>query len=717
MSAAPLDALNALVAQRLLAPLASLRGACRFYLALEGSVRLALMLIAAALCQLILDRTLRLSIDQRAVLNVVITVFWLWIVWRHLISPLTRPLDDRFLAAVVDAAHPRLHDQLAAAVQFARGQIGRAENNSPALAAAVVREACERAGDVSFRAVLDHRRARRRGAELAGLVGLVGLVWWWAPELMNTWFARNWLVQEIPWPQRVYIEPQGFDDHGRRRVPRGDDLLIVANIIGEAPDTADLTWSTPGGRRGRERMSLVGRKRFEASLGTLTEDVSFRIAGGDEHTRQFTVEMVERPAIVRSVARITPPPYTGLGAVALEQQTVLDLLQGSTLEIEAQLNKPVRTARFVGAGGPAAEVERVADTQIRVSLPAPTSGSFSFELVDDDGWDDRRPVHFTIKVSPDPPPAVRLEMAGVGELVTPVAELALEIEARDVYGVGSVELVTQRGEAPPQAAPLAGFEPGAREFRHQARLALPSLGVAAGEKLRLWAQAGDTDPAGPHVGKTNPAGLQVVTAEDFLNEMARRELELRREFEQLISQQRGVKEAIDQVLRDLAPGRTPSTVSGQRLASLQRRQESHATRVLALKRKFEQVLAEMRTSRVVRTGDETRLSDRIAEPLGQLARGLMAQAAGGMGDLRREVGASQLEAAPLAQAEILRQMRLILANMLEWEGYREAVALLREIITQQQSVRTATMKAMEAQLDAILGLEEPGSTATQPANP
>jgi hypothetical protein len=55
--------------------------------------------------------------------------------------------------------------------------------------------------------------------------------------------------------------------------------------------------------------------------------------------------------------------------------------------------------------------------------------------------------------------------------------------------------------------------------------------------------------------------------------------------------------------------------------------------------------------------------------------------------------------------------------MLEWEGYQEAVALLREIIDEQAKLRDATQVAVERQLDAILGLEDPLGATPEPPKP
>jgi len=701
-----MDSLENRLEQRIFAPLARLRWRCRLYLAVDGMVRFYLALIGASLVQWLLDWWLKLSVGQRALLDVFLTLFWLWLLGRHLLTPLSRSLSDRLLALAVDRAHPDLHDQVAAAVQFARGQVGAPEANSPQLVRAVMDDACDAAPRVSFMAVLNHRRARQRAVELAGLLLVTAFAFVVLPALIATWFRRNWLLQEVPWPQQTYITPIGFAE-GRRRMPRGDELEIAADNEGRVPNSVVLRWWVPSGRRGSEPMTLIGLNRWEVSLGLLTEDVFFRVVGGDERTREYVVEAVDRPRVIRTTARVSPPAYTGLEPVTLEQQTVFEVLRGSALEFEVELNKPVASARFMGTGGEVAPCERLAPDRLRVAWDEPLSGAYSFELVDRDGWTNRRPVRYLLKVVPDLPPSAQLEVPDVSESVTPPAELPIGLSFEDTYGLGDVALYAQRGDDPPLSVSLEGFTLGRREFAVDTSFAVASLGVVPGERLRIWAEAHDQDPRGPNVGRSEPLELRVVTPTDFLAELNGRELELRREFERLISAQRGLSDALERLLPELPDGGATPAAIAQRLAGLARRQDAHATRCSTVRQHFEQILSEMRINKLARVGDERRIGERIVLPLEKLAVGTMPAASAVIAELRREANRARVRTLPDQQADILRQMRAILANMLEWEGYREAVALLQEVIATQTDIHTATVETLEQQLEEILGLEEP----------
>ena len=712
MSTPVSDTLTAELERRLYRPLQSLRFRVRGYLALLGLRWLIVAMILAGVAQMALDLLLRFTVDQRALISGVAALYWLWVAYRGLYVPLSRPLPDRLLAGIVDRAHPELHDRFLTAVEFAGAGGPRPTGTSPELVKAVLADTCRAAEGVSFLGVLNHRRAAWGGVELCGLLVVIALAFQQMPGPMGTWFARNWLFQDVAWPQRTYILPEGFNAEGHRRMARGDPVEITASVQGVVPNTAVLHWWSLSGRAGRETMSVVGDTQLVASVGQLSEDIHFRIVGGDERTGEFVVEAVERPRVMHTLARITPPAYTRLDPVVIEQQTVIELLQGATLELEAQLNKPVKLARFVASddANVPGELSWTGEAElqplVRVRWPGPASGQYRFELLDEDDLSNRNAVRYTLKVVPDRPPSVQMQLAGVGESITPQAGLPVELHCEDTYGLGAVRLLVQAGERPERALVPDGFAAGSRKSSSDFILTVGASSVRVGETLRLWAEAEDVDPQGPNVGATPVVTLRVVSRDEFLIEMARRELSLRQEFERLLSGQRRLKDTLERVLSGVADDSVPPTPAARRLAGLARSQATHVSRCREIAEGFDQILREMHTNGVARPADERRITERVVQPLASLTREAIPAAARVLGELRHAVDAELRASGLAAQDDILQQMRDILANMLEWEGYREAVTLLEAVIDAQADLRTGTLEALEWQLEDILGLEE-----------
>lgn len=698
--------MNGAAFEKLLLPLARLRLRARAYRALDGGLRVVLAAVAAGAIQMALDSWLRLSLDQRAVVNLMISLGLVVVTLRELLLPLARPLSNQRLATEVDRLYPELHGQLATAVQFAAGEVGAASANSPQLVAATVSEMMSALPDVTFLSALDHRRARRRLAELGGIAAIVAAAWLIMPSVVSTWFQRSWLLRDIPWPQRTHIVPEEFVN-GERRLPRGDEFELLARIIGRVPPAATLEWWTESGRRGETEMEFVGQDQVRARLGAITEELRFRVIGGDERTADFRVRVVERPAVLKTAVRIEPPEYTGSPPVVLEQQTVIEALRGSRLVIDATLNKPVTHAVLTGVNGPVGTLERESPDKIRLTWESPTSGSYAFELRDADGIESVRPVRLTLKITPDAPPALKLELTGVGELVTSEAALPARLSASDAYGLAAVRLMLQKNDEPPHAPVSEKFERGRREFLLERELLLASFEPHPGDTLKIWAEAGDHDPAGPNVGASTPVTLKVVSSTDLLAALAEREIELRREFERVISSQRGINDALQRLSAGLSEGGPPPPAIAQRLGGQARQEDAAAGRCVVLQRSFAQVLAEMRVNRVAKSADERRLLDRISEPLGRLATGPMSVVTGALGQIRRGVVRTDVVQLGAALDETLATMQKILANMLELEGYREAVAALESLLQDQRQLQTDTAAALDHQVEDILGEDEP----------
>lgn len=711
MSATPHSA-SLQVRATLLKPLAALRRRAMLYIVLDGLTALTLGLIGASLAQFLLDWWLRLAPDQRALINIIITVYWAALLYRYVLAPLRGGLPDHALAIRVDRRHPGLHDQIATAVQFASGQIGDQRQNSPMLVEQVIADACAAADRVRFTDVLNHRRAAHRGGQLAAYLALILVAFLVLPNHMRAWFMRNWLMQEIPWPQRTYLAPEGFDEAGRRSLPRGDELEIEALTLPGAgglhvPNSVTLQWRTASGRSGRESMIRVGDTRWRATLGGMAEDVTFSLVGGDERTREYQVTAIDRPQAIHSLVTITPPTYTGAAPATLEQQTVIEALHGSTIDITARASKPLRSARLSNAFGEVAPCDVPDPYTVRAVWREPSSGPLELTLFDTAGWESAAPLRFSVRVLPDAPPEITLELDAVGDLVTPQVVFAAALNIEDTYGIGAASLFVQRGETPAYSIPLDGFETGRHVFQATPRIALSELAeIAPGERLRVWAEAGDQDPSGPNVGKAGPIELSVVSTTDYLAAIAARELELRRDFERVISGQRGLWESLQNLAPGLPAGGTPAPAQSQQLATLARRQDSYAADTLKLSRAFDEMLLEMQANQVARAADERRLLDQISEPLARLAEGAMDSAARRLSGLRREADPREVAAAGDEQVEIQSAMKAILGNMLEAEGYREAIALLEEIIKDQTEIRSATSAELERQLEDLLGLEE-----------
>lgn len=704
-------------------------------LVVEGAAWTAAFLVTSALVQFALDYGTRgLRWSMRASLLALVIVVALRVIWRRIIGPLRLTIGLAESAHLLERRNPQLSSLLISAVRFAAGDIGSAETNSPALMASAIEQAGRACRTLNSAAVLNASRARRSGLALLGLLMVcVGAVVA-RPEMLRLWFQRNVLLLDVDWPRHttLIVETRNGEIVGAR----GDDLVIEARAEGVQPREVEFYFETASGASGRETMATigsVGSYRYRYTFKNAQEDFTFFLDGGDDRTRSYRARLLDRPRVQRMETRIVPPAYARLAASVLgDDERSASLLPGSSVVIRIHTNKPVTRATLMvgseriadatpvprstsaGDGDPSADKSAEATAE-RNSVPSASAAAaaadlavtfspretqtYSFALVDDVGLENRLPARFTLRMLKDEPPRVRVKLDSVGAMVTAEAVLPIETEYADTYGLATAELgfQTSRDGAPSGDIEIPGFTPHATTFSTSLNWPVAQAGVSAGERLALLGRATDFDDvSGPNAAQSAEIALRIVTREELLAELARREQEARGDLERLIDVQEQIRGKLLSELVAVQSGQGVAELAS-RLTPIERRQRTVAGSVNLLRQQFEQILAELRVNQLSTNAAEQRVGGAIIEPLGRLAKRDLVLAADDIRqwgrDSSRETG-GKLDS---QQATLLAEMREILANMLQWEGYQEAVNMLRDILRIQAELEAETRRNLEQQ--------------------
>lgn len=703
--------------RRVLAPLARLRWRLRAYLLLEGLATVLVVAWVAAGVQFAVDRLLRLETDMRAVMLAAAVGAVLAAVWRRLIAPQTVRLPDDELALLVERHAPGLHTRLVSAVELAGAAASAARpERSAALVRVLLRQVAAEASALPWSRPLNHRRALRRGGMILLCLGLGAAALYLAGGTVGLWFRRDILLLDEPWPQRTRLLVEGLEN-GRLLCARGDDLTISAAVPRgyEVPRQVFIDFEEAGGRTGREQMVEIGRGRFRRVFERVDRAMRCRLRGGDDRTDWFVVQVVDRPAITSVVIGIEPPKYTGAAPYELrEGLTVAEVLRGSRITFHIRrTNKPVVRARLVrGATVLDGQVTRISDTEWMAYDKPEHSGEYHFELVDATGLanhsDRTAPTQFSVHLLPDAPPKAKLQIRGVSDMVTPEAVLPIRVDCSDTYGLAAVQLVQEstRAANTPRTASVAGFAPGSRTFTQSFAWPLSPLGLLPGDRLSLYVEARDFDDvSGPNTGKSPVVSLRVVSREELLNELARREQQARQEFEQIV---RGQEDLYADLLSVLAAtGSRPAEPEHRHaFARIERRQRQQSIRTDAVRRRLEEVLAEMEVNQALTEAVRERLGTRVVTPMTELVRTALAETLSQLGRLSKEDSAGIRSRLRPQQERILRTMRAILADMLQYEGFQEAVSLLRDILNLQSHVNEETARRAAGEIEKVFGPEK-----------
>lgn len=718
----------------LFAPLIRLGRTLKRRAVVQGLCKAAALLLGVLAVHFALDRLLLLGKSPRAALLVLVVGFASYQLWFGLIRSWILPIGPADIAKILERRFPALGDRLVSAVAFLEGPPPRPDRDSPAMIGIVVSEAFDGIASLNTREVLHHRRHRRLLAvgfiATAVAAGAALLM----PETMAIYLARNFALRDLPWPSRFRLAIEGFHD-GKLRWPLGDNLLLTAVAIDDVPHGLRAEFQSDESAAPPRDMVQHGENRFVLDYGPLQQSMKVRFLierlGVDEKTTWYDIEAVERPSIKQVQIDIVPPEYTELKRFTLAAgQTSADVLRGSRAAIAATTGKPVVKATLRSADRAIGDVVIESGRRLHAEFSPSRSGTYFFDLVDAEGLSDLNPVTYSFVLQSDPPPKVRFTLPGAGEMLVPDAVLALNVECEDNLALKSVELLNRVTPSSATSQPamdhraLAGLEPRQSRYSHQESLALSNLGVKPGDQLTLQLQARDYQPitglaesnasrnpptsqpaksiTPPGIGLSLPYNFRIVTPEELLAELSRREMEWRREFELVIKSQEQIEKRLHDLRTESGPAKG-STELSSRYGQEERAQRQQIGRIRTVVRQFEQVLGELEVNQLATSPVRRRLDGGVIRPMHRLIETDLPSAAEQIQRLQADFNDDIADQVQKNQRDLVQAMYAVLANMLKWEGYEEAVAALRDIIRLQGGLNQQTQERLQKEIERMFG--------------
>ncbi len=710
----------------------------------------------------------------RAILLVGIGAVLGWLLYRWLLSRATVRLRNDQLAILLERHFPEFGDALVTVVELA-SRPDHAEAFNAAMLEETNRKALEQLPRVRLRHVF---RLRPLGVKLGAAALLaVSLVGFWQvrADAFELWVRRMYLLEDRLWPRRTKIEVVGVElirdemslvssspgvlpFHDRTiKVARGAavKLLVTADGRKKIPQRCVIHYRTSEGDRGKVVMKRIGQvrngvQRFEFDgkpfRGILT-DLQFDVRGGDHRVRGYRIEVVDSPAIVSTKLKCVFPEYlidrdtsTWLPRT-LDWNNGVQLPVGTRVVIRMRSNKPLEHAEvIIPSARPEdppqrsrIDIKGVGESAQSVVLPPYTLGeqlALDIVLRDRDGVFSDRPHRITITGVPDEAPRVEVTLRGIGAAVTPDAVFPLQGTVRDDYRVDRVWLEIVRNQEKTYEVPL-GLQDGEKveervDLRELQQAETP-LRLRPKDKVTVTVRATDRynlGESGPNIGNGDRFQLDVVTPDELLAMLDRRELGLRRRFEQIIDEWTLMRDSLARIVTDrpgmeedlpAEPGEEKTELSPEeaaaRLLSLnilraQRavsQTEKSAQEIAGVAASFDDIRLEIDNNRIDAADRQERLKTQISEPLQSIVASLIPRMQDRLQALQSslEGGEDTEEIALAAQKEaddILIELDKVLQKMLELEDYNALVQLVRRLLEEQKELaeRTKALRKKKA---------------------
>ena len=787
-----------------------------------------------------------LSAGIRAGLLAIVAVMLGIILYRWILRRTFVRLSDRNMAVVLERHFEQFGDSLVTSVELST-EHDLDEPFSREMLRNTGQRAVDQLGDVKLHRVFNKLSLLRSFLVALLLVVPIGVLASVNGEMVGLLARRLYLLDSERWPRKsdimvvgVEIEREfplpealqlpsrlSFDENGVVRVGKGTNLKLIVHADRRkavVPKTCTLYYRTQDQVRGQRNMQRRGSGDPDNQL-FLFEDrplkgiiagLEFDVVGFDDREGPYRIEVVDNPAIVRTVLNYQYPEYTGLLPVRQQpwiKGAVVPL--GTRLEIRCESNKQLRkvliaspltgeqriiylgrlqvegapetlpvalSTETIDGGRPAEGILQIAlpgeeqparwkedDDGLRaqgqtspVTFPlevryrSEAGGwvdcqlsrlqqegqefsihvdevfnelAFDVSLVDTDGISSERPHRVTIGASLDRDPSVDVALRGIGSAITPNVVIPVQGTVTDDFGVNQNWFDLLLAEGDPLTYPfdlVDGEKVESRLDLREQRNKDADLEIEPGSRITLTVRASDHfDLDGdPNIGSSSQYVLEVVTSDQLLSMLERRELALRQRFELIRDEVLAMRDSLERV-RDDALGATDEAAGSEPedaedesgdnpLSPEEKEKRSRSLRLLRVQRAevqsqkssqetlgvataFEDIRLELMNNRVDTEDRKRRLQEEIAVPLQIIANDDFPRLIEKLLELEKLVGDEDREPTMAEETlqqtdELLADMQLVLDRMLELETYNELIDLVRALISEQEALNEKTKK-------------------------
>ena len=676
----------------------ALAGRARRLTLLRGIGVLALTLAAAVLLSFLADYFLRLPQGMRALVLLAIVAALAVVGLRALWRPLRDETSREATALRIEREFPELRDSLISAVQLSRKVDAPDFYHSKDLARQAIAAGAEAVASIDVREAAPAARPLRLFAAGAGAFLLLAALAAASPYHAETYFQRICLLQGVEWRKSVVlavIEPEGG-----WLMARGDDFTVRVEVVKGDPEEVGIRSRLKSGgeweKRPMVRHRRQGRDTYERTFREVPESFTFYVTGGDARTEKYSVEVKVPPSIQEIQLVVDYPSYLGLESKTIPDGN-LSAPMGTEVRLVAHASRPLAAAELVlgssdrqtlaPADGPRGE-----RTMVEASFVVEKSLWYRFELTDDDGFTNSRPIRYRLDAQADRPPRAKILVPGRNSSVTARARIPLEAEVSDDHGLRRVDLVYtiltgydgSGGEE--ERIPLPGIPDGAKEATPTLVFELANLSLQLGDRVEYLVEAEDfREHLGPNRGRSPVFTFQVVSEEQIEAGLDERLRKVRDELRRTIRSQQVAQDRIVDALQVAEGG---AEVDRSALLQSELAQKKVGQAIDRSARQLDGVAADMEWNLV---GDE---EDRawVRGLAGMLDDGALPRsqaAAEALARGRREKDTGVVEGVANQQQEVIAVLERVWRSLDKWTDFREIVRRIRELRDEEEWIRKA----------------------------
>ena len=329
--------------------------------------------------------------------------------------------------------------------------------------------------------------AKAKGTFLAAMTLLIGLA-------AFTYYVKDQKILAIGTPNMPVLISSVEVTPGDTEVERGSAVVIAIRFKGDVPRSATLIVQQDDGIRQRHPMAQsLSDPVFAYTLPSLEDSARYVIEYGSKETDTFRLDVYDLPALIQANAFLDFPEYTGLKDRLIEDTRRVSAVEGTRLDYQFLVNKPLAKAELVDKEGNRIQLSPTnpEKTRFGTEITLTKDLRYHLHLTDDQGRANAYPPDVRIAVRENKKPEITLHFPRGDQAVSPIEELALEAKAADDFGLVDYGLAVTVGADNPEYVSLKSNDPNQLEAEFDKLYALEEAGVEVDQLVTWFAWADD----------------------------------------------------------------------------------------------------------------------------------------------------------------------------------------------------------------------------------
>ena len=521
---------------------------------MTGGALLALSIISiAGLSIVMINGILFMETPMRKLLFFAWIAIFLLAAFRLVAWPAIKRPKLRTIAIWFEGIYPELKSRLISSFDFLNIDAGRL-GYSPELVEAAIVDTGERIGKLRPWRLASLGSIREKSAFLA-LAIIIGVGLSAAfPSTFRTGLIRGanpFAEMMRPTLTSLDIEP------GDAQITKYDDLEIAVEVSGKLPEKVLIYRKFAGERDEREYLAKKDKDNPH-EWGFLFEDVKrdfvYRVEGGDFLSREYRVQVVDRPRVVNMTITLNYPDYTGLATQTLEEnEGAVDVPYGTYVTINTRFSKDIVEGSIFFSDSTEKMLE-IDGRYAKVGFRATKNRSYHLDVIDSEGLFNDDPIEYPVRVRMDEYPSVEITSPATDVQLSEELTIPLSIVAEDDYGFSRFQVAYYIQDSPADTlrtsmhAEFGGLRQVGIDFPWD----LNEIGLVPEDVILYWVEAYDNDAVtGPKMDVSKVYAARFPSIDEIVEEITGEREQQIVDMEEIARKERDIGEDLVEITREI----------------------------------------------------------------------------------------------------------------------------------------------------------------------